>query len=78
MAELVTLGHGETLKEKSGDVLKLDISEKKLETMPRISHRPDWGTGAHSQVPATKTLVLLRPNLLPMMAKGGVVLRRHI
>ena len=36
------------------------------------------GTGAHSLVPATKVLILLRPNLLPMMAKGGVVLRRHI
>jgi hypothetical protein len=31
MAEsgLVTLGHGKTLKEKSGDILKVDIPEKK-------------------------------------------------
>jgi hypothetical protein len=36
-----------------------------------------FDTGAHSLVPAMTVFILLRPNLLPMMAKRGVVLRRH-
>ena len=40
----------------------------------------DWfqGNSFNSRVPARTVLILLRPNLLPMMAKRrAVVLRRH-
>ena len=36
------------------------------------------GAWTDSLVPAMKVLFLLRPNLLPMIARRGVVLRRHV